>query len=107
VEPTVSVRLFLATILATVGQEAEARDILTEALRLRESEHVSAGYLALVHVRLGELEAAFEWLDTAREERDSWLFQLQDPMWDPIRADPRFRAFLTTLNLPEDVGSAR
>ena len=106
VEPTVSVRLFRATILATVGQEAEARDILADALRLRESEHVSAGYLALVHVRLGELNTAFAWLETARKERDSWLFVLQDPLWDPIRDDPRFRAFLATLNLPEDLGSS-
>jgi hypothetical protein len=51
-------------------------------------------------VGLGENEQAFDWLEKAYETNNSWLFQLQDPIWDPLRDDPRFEDLLRRLNLP-------
>ncbi len=98
-------RLTIARIQALAGRETEARAILAEAEQRRVSEHVSAGFIALVYVGLGEHDRAFEWLETARAEFDSWLFQLHAPSWDPIRDDPRFLDFLATLNLPPEVAA--
>ena len=93
-----------ATVLARAGKEAEAREMVAEGEALRDLEPTSAGAIALVYVTLGELDEAFQWMERARAEYDSWLFQLQHPWWDPIRAEPRFAEFLKTINLPPAVG---
>ncbi len=103
--PSLSDTLILPYFQALAGQDAEARATVADFERRRESEHVSAGFIALVHIGLGEYDRAFEWLETAREEYDSWLFQLHGPEWDPIRDDPRFLDLLARLNLPPEIAS--
>ena len=34
---------------------------------------------------------------------DSWVFRLQDPIYDSIRRDPRFRAILKRLRYAEAI----
>jgi serine/threonine-protein kinase len=87
---------YFAYALAVAGRTAEARKVLHEF----ERESISAGHIALIYVGLGENEQAFDWLEKAYETNNSWLFQLQDPIWDPLRDDPRFEDLLRRLNLP-------
>ena len=54
-----------------------------------------------MHAQLGEKDQAFVWLEKAYEEYDSWMFQLQDPVWDPLRADSRFQDLLRRMKLPQ------
>ncbi len=103
--PSLSEGLILPYFQALAGRDADARTTLANFERRRESEHVSAGFIALVYVGLGEYDRAFEWLETAREEYDSWLFQLHAPEWDPIRDDPRFLDLLASLDLPAVVAA--
>ena len=51
-------------------------------------------------------DLAFAWLDKAYETYDSWLFELHDPIWDPLRNDPRFEDLLRRLNHPYTTASA-
>jgi hypothetical protein len=45
-------------------------------------------------------DAAFEWLDTAFEERSGWLaFINREPSLEPLRQDPRFAALVQKLGL--------
>jgi len=51
-------------------------------------------------VGLGEKDRAFRFLEeslAAREE--DLLFIKMDPVWDPIRSDPRFRSLLIRTGL--------
>jgi serine/threonine protein kinase/Tfp pilus assembly protein PilF len=82
----------LAYGLAVVGRAEEAKNMLDDLVNLSEQEYVSSGDIALVYMALGEIDKAFEWLDKAYEEYDSWMFHLHDPVWDPIRSDLRFKA---------------
>jgi hypothetical protein len=62
--------------------------------------------MAEIYVCLGENDRAFEWLETALEERSqAALFLGQsggswDP-WEDLRSDPRFADLLRRINYPE------
>ena len=58
------------------------------------------GPIAISYARLATADEAFEWIARACDRYDSWMFQLNDPLWDPIRHDPRFVELRRRLNLP-------
>ncbi len=59
--------------------------------------------VATVYAYRGEHSEAMEWLEKARETRDSDLLAgiRGDPEFGPLHADPRYKAFLRKMNLPE------
>jgi TolB-like protein/Tfp pilus assembly protein PilF len=81
-----------------LGHEAESVAAL-DALIARHS-HDAAYQIATVYARRGDEDRAFEWLERARAQRDGGLTLLQvDPMMRSLRDDPRYKAFLKTINL--------
>lgn len=79
-----------------------AREILAELEEKRQQQHVSALAFAWLHIGLSENERAFEWLDKAHEERAGWLTDIQwEPIYDPLRSDPRFEELLLRMNFPD------
>ena len=85
-----------------LGQPAEARKILGELEALSKREFVSPMSRAFVYIGLGQRDQAFQWLERARQERDGWLAWLKvDPMFDSLRADPRFASLLRQVGLTE------
>jgi tetratricopeptide (TPR) repeat protein len=52
------------------------------------------------YARSGQPDKAFEQLDVAYRTRDHRLSQLRvNPVWDPLRSDPRFQALVRRMNL--------
>jgi DNA-binding winged helix-turn-helix (wHTH) protein/TolB-like protein len=59
-----------------------------------------AGSLSSYYARLGDREQAFYWLDRAYDQRVPWLVYAKvTPVYDNLRSDPRFKAFLQRLGL--------
>jgi TolB-like protein/DNA-binding winged helix-turn-helix (wHTH) protein/Tfp pilus assembly protein PilF len=86
---------FRGHVLARQGRTAEARDILRTLESLSRERYVPPYLIALVHLGLGERDAAFASLDRAYQARDIHLVFLPvDPRWDACRSDPRFRALI-------------
>ena len=79
-----------AVTYAMLGKSSEARDILARAEAKVDSQFVSPGFIAAVYANLGESDQAFAWLERAVDAYDSWIFNLDYPIMDPIRSDPRF-----------------
>jgi len=89
-------------VYATVGRRADALRILNELKRRAEREHVPAEPLADIYVGLGEYEEALALLERAYEEHSIMLVWLKvDPLYDPLRSDPRFQDLLRRLNFPD------
>jgi TolB-like protein/predicted Zn-dependent protease len=66
------------------------------------SARTSAYLLADVYAYRGQGDTAFRWLDRAYAQKDVQLWTVKgDPLLAPLRSDPRFRAFLRKMNLPE------
>jgi eukaryotic-like serine/threonine-protein kinase len=81
----------LAHLEAASGNSAEARRILVELTQARSHRVVSAWGIAALHASLGDVDQAFQWLDTAIEERAAGMILLRvHPRLDPIRTDPRY-----------------
>ena len=91
---------WLAHANAMRGECGVARTLLDAIHRLRGERFVPSFHVALTHVGLGEIDAAFALLDQACEERDPMLLMVAgDPRYEPLRKDPRFPRLLERLHL--------
>lgn len=81
----------LGYVYARMGKTAEARQMLKEIQTLSRSRYVQPIRFALVYAALGEKDQAFVWLEKEYEAQGVGLMGLRtEPMWDPLRDDPRF-----------------
>ncbi|HUF18189.1 MAG TPA: protein kinase [Thermoanaerobaculia bacterium] len=96
-----------AHTLASAGKIQEASSILAQLEERKRTQYVSAYNLALIHVGLGDREAALEWLDQAVLERSWYLpFLAVEPNFRPLHGDPRFHEILNTLRLNADAAAS-
>ncbi len=92
---------FLAQAYGLSGQPEKARSLIDELLNRCKQEYVPPTSMAWAYAGLGEMDRAFEWLETAFQQRCSMLLSLKaGPMFDPLQADPRFADLLRRLRLP-------
>jgi hypothetical protein len=62
----------------------------------------SAYQIAILYADLDDKDRAFEWLNTAYQERDFNLLSLKtDFQLDPLRSDPRFAELVRKVGLPQ------
>jgi len=62
--------------------------------------YISPYNIAQAYMRMGEKEKTFSWLEKAYEEHDSGLVSLAvEPIFDPLRSDPRFKDLLRRMKL--------
>ncbi|MBI4501698.1 MAG: protein kinase [Gemmatimonadetes bacterium] len=93
-------RATLGWALANAGDRPAAEAILAELTQESLSSYVSPVGFATVHIGLGQLDLAIEWTERAREERRGWLCYLNvNPIVDPLREEPRFKALLERMKL--------
>jgi tetratricopeptide (TPR) repeat protein len=83
---------FLGYALAMAGRKDEAREIL-QALK-REHSIGQDFNIVVVYVGLGEREAVFPLLEKGLEDRSYALRLNTEPIFEPLRSDPRFVALL-------------
>ncbi len=84
---------------AKQGRTEDANRILSELLNSKDQGDSLSTAIAQVYIGLGNKDRAFEWLNKAVMQRDGNLFLKVDPIYDPLRNDPRFPALLRSMNL--------
>lgn len=95
----------LPSILAAIGQvhglagdEPRAREMLARLERLSGTRYVTSACFAIVHIGLRETGRALDWLEKGCERKESPMVGLKvHPVYDPLRAEPRFQALLKRL----------
>ena len=86
---------------ALAGERAAALQMLDQLHERAARRDVSSLYPAYVHIGLGNVDSAFEWMEKAYQERAGLLVFLQvEPIFDPLRSDPRFADLLRRLQFP-------
>jgi len=94
----------LSNALATAGPKGywQTSLELTQNAAKRNEERVNSAEIAMIYAKLGDKDAAFEWLENAFQERRSDLIFLKvDPAWDSLRSDPRFSDLVRRTGLPQ------
>jgi TolB-like protein/Flp pilus assembly protein TadD len=90
----------LAMAYHALGRRAESDAALAQAIQKYAQD--DAWYIADVYAYRRELDQAFAWLDRAYRQKDSGLYFIKwDPFFKNFKDDPRYKAFLRKMNLPE------
>ncbi|MFY9609597.1 MAG: tetratricopeptide repeat protein, partial [Blastocatellia bacterium] len=86
---------------AAAGRIEDARKTLDRINAVAREAYVSPYSLARIHVGLGEIDQAFEWLEKTYQERHGILTYLKvEAAFDRLREDPRFLDLLRRIGLP-------
>ena len=87
-------RTKLGYAYALAGATERAREILDDLLDLADRCSVPGNMLAELYIGLGEVDDAFKWLQIGIDQKDIPAMLRCDPMFDPLRSDPRFGELL-------------
>jgi len=90
----------LVNVLARSGERSRALQVLEELKAASKQKFVGPLLIARAYAGLGDKEQAFAWFDRAYEERSGPIYYSKvDPIWDPLRSDPRFNDLLRRIGL--------
>jgi TolB-like protein/DNA-binding winged helix-turn-helix (wHTH) protein/Flp pilus assembly protein TadD len=82
-----------------LGRKAESDASLAQMLK--SYADIPFG-IATIYAFRSESDQAFKWLDRAYERKDQFLHRIKfAPEFDKLHDDPRYKAFLKKMNLPE------
>jgi TolB-like protein len=90
----------LAMVYYALGRRKESDAALTRLVK--ERADVDAFMVAAVFAFRGQLDEAMHWLERAYVQKDAGLFSVKfDLPLKNLEKDPRYKAFLKKMNLPE------
>lgn len=86
---------------ARLGERSQALGVLRQLEAASKQSYTPPFSFAVVYAGLGEKDQAFAWLEKAYGERTSRLGYFKvEPLWDPLRTDPRFADLVRRIGLP-------
>ncbi len=86
---------------AASGKRAEALQSIKELEAIAGSSLSTAHWIAKIYATLNDKENAFSWLERGLATGALGVFDKDEPVWDPIRDDPRFQELVGKMVVPE------
>jgi eukaryotic-like serine/threonine-protein kinase len=87
-------------VYAAQGRRAEALQITKELEEMSGASLSQAHWIAKIHAALNEKELTLTWLERSLAAGAIGAFFKDEPVWDPIRSDPRFADLLRRMGIP-------
>jgi TolB-like protein len=82
------------------GKRAEAEHAIQEMVKSNRKAKVDPSMFAVSNLGLGNKKEAMVWLEKAFAERSPFITALKvDPIYEPLRTEPRFHSILKGMNL--------
>jgi serine/threonine protein kinase/tetratricopeptide (TPR) repeat protein len=88
-------------VYAAQGKRAEALQIIKELEGMSGANLDQAHWIAKIYAALNEKDLAFSWLERGLAAGAIAIFFKDEPVWDPLRTDPRFADFLRRMGFPQ------
>jgi len=88
-------------VYAAQGKRAEALRTVKELEELSASNLSEAHWIAKIYATLNDKELALSWLERGVAQGAITIFYRDEPVWDPIRSDPRFADLLRRMGIPQ------
>ncbi|HVE33541.1 MAG TPA: protein kinase [Gemmatimonadaceae bacterium] len=90
-----------AAALGLAGRRTEARALYEQLVALSKKRPVTLEALAQSALGAGDKQLALDWLERGVREHSFYLaFVNADPLYDPLRTEPRFQALMRQLQFP-------
>jgi TolB-like protein/Flp pilus assembly protein TadD len=86
---------------AASGKQAEALQSIKDLETISGASLSTAHWIAKIYATLNDKEMAFSWLERGLATGALGVFYTDEPVWDPIRDDPRFAALVAKMVVPE------
>lgn len=87
-------------VYAAQGKRAEALETIKELDAMSGASLSEAHWIAKIYSALNQKELAFSWLERGLATGAIGSFYKDEPVWDPIRSDPRFAELLRRMGIP-------
>jgi hypothetical protein len=88
-------------VYAAHGKRAEALQVIKELEDMSGASLSEAHWIAKIYAALNDKEMAFSWLERGLATGAIRVFYKDEPVWDPIRSDPRFTDLLRRMGIPQ------
>jgi len=87
-------------VYAAQGKRAQALQIIKELEEISGASLSQAHWIAKIYAVLNEKELSFSWLERGLAAGAIGPFYKDEPVWDPLRNDPRFADLLRRMGIP-------
>ena len=92
----------LAYIYGRTGQQAQARQELAKLEQWNQRQPLDPVAFVIAYIGMGNDDQAFAWLEKAYMQHSNAMTTLKvDPLYDPLRSDPRFQNLLSRVGLAQ------
>src|SRR5436189_6163624 len=88
-------------IYAAQRNRPEALQIIKDLEGISDASLSQAHLIAKIYATLNEKEMAFSWLERGLATGAIGVFYKDEPVWDPIRSDPRFNGLVQRMGIPQ------
>ncbi len=88
-------------VYAAQGKRAEALQIIKQLEQMSGANVDEAHWIGKIYAALNEKEQAFSWLERGLATGAIGVFYKDEPVWDPIRNDPRFADLVRRMGIPQ------
>jgi serine/threonine-protein kinase len=88
-------------VYAAQGKRTEALQIIKDLEEMSGANQSQAHWIAKIYATLNEKELAFSWLKRGLATGAIGSFYKDEPVWDPIRSDPRFTDLVRRAGIPQ------
>jgi tetratricopeptide (TPR) repeat protein len=87
-------------VYAALGKRTEALQIIKQLEDMSGTSQSEAHWIAKVYAALNDKESALTWLERGLAAQALGNFYKDEPLWDPVRSDPRFTDLLRRMGIP-------
>jgi TolB-like protein/DNA-binding winged helix-turn-helix (wHTH) protein/Flp pilus assembly protein TadD len=92
----------LAYVYGRTGHPAQARSALAKLEQFHRHQRLDPVAFIIPYIGMGNKAQAFDWLEKAYTQHSNAMAALKvDPLYDPLRADPRFQNLLRSVGLAQ------